>query len=504
MVLTKERIEKWYKAGSWEKDWVADAVATGTITPEEYLAITGEEYTDSSLPPKPVKNLVAEKLSAADATFTGDVKIKGGKPVLTVAQSLTEAEKAQARANIGVSAGVSKVYGFHVNGKESNPDLMITYLADAVGLTPCHMDYEQDRFDWGSWKDAFFIPKPCMLKFDGKVAYYLDPNDYTKKADGTPSDVADTSFEGNAMMEFPRIWWKVVPDANDTSSASVYIASYQADSDFHAWSNINSKNELIDHFYTPIYNGSLDEGGKLRSISGQAIINTKNAQAEIDAAKKNNPVDSEIQWWTETYADNMLLQFLGMLIGRCTDTQKTFGAGYIEGGGSADKLVTTGGLEKKGLFWGTKANDKLGVKFFGMEHFWGHQWRRYAGHVLVDGVEKVKLTYGTADGGGTGYNTTGANYLATPRPKHTGTSGNYIKTMYFSKYGMGPLSVDGGSATTYYSDACWFNDAYNNPYASRGGLCDSGLVCGLFSLALNAAPSNAHWAVGASVSCKPL
>ena len=37
-------------------------------------------------------------------------------------------------------------------------------------------------FDYGDWNEPFFIPKPCMLKSDGTVDYYLDENDYSKKA----------------------------------------------------------------------------------------------------------------------------------------------------------------------------------------------------------------------------------------------------------------------------------------------------------------------------------
>ena len=100
------------------------------------------------------------------------------------------------------------IYGFHIDPDESDSYDCVTYLADAVGMTPAVMG--TTAFNYGSWENAFFMPKPCMLKFDGTVDYYLDPNDYTKKADGTASDIADLSYGGNAMMEFPLIWYKFV------------------------------------------------------------------------------------------------------------------------------------------------------------------------------------------------------------------------------------------------------------------------------------------------------
>ena len=508
MVLTKEQIEKWYKSQAWEKDWVADAVATGTITPEEYLAITGEEYTDSSAPPKPVKNLVAEKLTAEDATFTGDVKIKGGKPVLTVAQSLTPAEQLQARLNIGIANEKRVCYGFHVNGSESNPENMITYVADAVGMTPAKMDFEQSKFNWGSWQNAFFMPKPCMLKYDGKVAYFLNPDDYTQKLGGGKSDVDNDDFEGNAMMQWPLIWWKVVPDAEDSSSATIYIANYKVDEGFNAWSNINSKGQLIPYFYTPIYNGT-QVGTRLRSLSGnKLVLNKQTANKEVELAKANN-VTTATEWWTEVYADNILIEFLGMLIGKSMNTQATFGRGcdtMLEAGVYENtSYLRTGTGDKKGMFWGENTTGKSVVKFFGMENFWASSWRRYAGHVLAAGEEKVKLTWGTEDGSTTiGYNFTGEGYIPTGRTKDEVASGNgYTKTMHFSKYGMCPQVAVGGSATTYYSDYFWWNNA-DVRYAIRGGSSNFGAYCGLFCLALYDLVSLTYWDCGAAVSCKPL
>lgn len=73
------------------------------------------------------------------------------------------------------------VYGVHINGADSNPKTRVRYLADAVGMTPAHMNFTSGTFDYGSWANAFFMPKPCMLKTNGQVDYYLNENDLTKK-----------------------------------------------------------------------------------------------------------------------------------------------------------------------------------------------------------------------------------------------------------------------------------------------------------------------------------
>ena len=33
------------------------------------------------------------------------------------------------------------IYGFHINSNESDPSAAVTYLKDAVGMTPAKMDY---------------------------------------------------------------------------------------------------------------------------------------------------------------------------------------------------------------------------------------------------------------------------------------------------------------------------------------------------------------------------
>ena len=68
------------------------------------------------------------------------------------------------------------IYGWHVDPNVSDPYNAITYLNDAIGKTPASMGIS--TFDYGSWEDAFFMPKPCMLNYDGTVDYYLDPNNY--------------------------------------------------------------------------------------------------------------------------------------------------------------------------------------------------------------------------------------------------------------------------------------------------------------------------------------
>ena len=413
------------------------------------------------------------------------------------------------------------IYGFHINSGETDPDASVIYLEDAVGMTPSKMNFTSGIFGYGSWRNAFFMPKPCMLKYDGTVDYYLSENDYTKKADGvTASDVADSTYGGNAMMEWGRdgkkIWYKIVPDSGDVTSASVYIADYQADEDFVCWPFVNNQGELVDHFYTPIYNGTIVNNGTndvLRSLSGMSWstygCKSKNATQEQTAARHNN--DSLAIWDTEVYCDVILINLLLILIGKSTNTQAVFGTGLTDSGSeSANNGFTTGVHNAKGLFYGTSSGAAStytnAVKVFGMENWWGFQWRRFGGLVNVSGTAKYKMTRSEKDGSSVSdyvISTTGSDYNGyLTGGTLPSASGTYIQTMSFGGNQFVPKTASGES-TKNYCDGFWTNNGQTN-YAYRGGYSNDGARCGTFCLYLYYAASLAYWHVGASPSCKPL
>ena len=416
-----------------------------------------------------------------------------------IAASLAGIEKALKR-------GTYTLYAFHINGNESNPSAKVTYLEDAKGMTPAGMDYTNGKFNYGSWEDAFFMPRPCMVLQEGIVDYYLDPDDYTKKEDGTASDIADTSYAGNAMMEWgqngKKIWYKVVPDPGDVTSGTVYICDEQLDPSYHAWNFINNQGREVDHFYTPIFNGcSVNDGTNdvMRSMSGLAITQSLSGTEEITRCKRNNK-GSDVLWYTEVVADRILINFLLILMGKSTDTETVFGNGLVTGSQTALNNYRTGALNDKGLFFGY--NDQThGVKVFGMENWWGAQWRRTAGYVKNGSDQRIKLTYGRQDGTtADGYNTDGSGYHSmgiTP----TGTSGGYIDVMNFNEWGMFGKNSS-GSSSTHYCDGQWFNNSATT-YALFGGASAFGLLCGAFCCTLSNTVSSATWNIGVALSYRP-
>ena len=396
------------------------------------------------------------------------------------------------------------LYGFQINQNESDPASMITYLSDCDNalFTSAKMNYTTDTFDYGDWGDAWFIKnlKPCMLKYDGTVDYELNPNDYTKKTDGTASDVANASYGGNAMVGIPKVYWKIVDNGDNT--ANIYICDKKIDSDFHCWSHIDNNGNEIDYCYVSAFDGC-NINSTLRSISGQSPMTNQSGTTEINYAKSNN-TGSDIIWYTGLFNDWLLINILLFLIGKSTDSQTTFGAGnnntYVSASNTGIKK--SGTMNTKGLFWGSNDNAS-GVKVFGIENFYGNVWKRIGGWINDKGTQKIKMTYGQSDGSTVGgYNTDGTGYIAIGNSTLIGTSGGYISKVLFNENGLIPTTVS-GSQTTYYCDGLWFNNSQID-YALVGGCSNNGFLVGAFYSYLSFAVSIAYWSVAAALSCKPL
>lgn len=492
LIELKEKIEEGYASESATRASIAPTEENAESSSRTYLA--GEQFY------------------LYDILYTATKNITQGASIITSGsgQSAKESETISEQIN---DIRENIIYGFHVSGDESDPDKMVTYLADAVDATPAFMDYEKDEFNCGTWEDAFFMPRPCMLKSDGTVDYYLDVNDFSKKEDGvTDSDISNTSYDGNAMMEWGRggrrIWYKVVPDKGN-NGASVFIANHKADEYYADYPFHDQNGNSSDHFYTAIYNGSVVED-KMRSLSGQQVSNSLNGDREKEKARANNPVGTYM-WDIECFADRVLINFLIILITKSVNTQEKCGQGANGGGSqSVNNAFVTGQHNNKGLFYGTNSGTVSStdfsniVKIFGMENFYGFQWRRINGLILSSGTMKYKLTYSQEDGSTTsGYNNSGNNYKESGSTTLSGSSGNYISKEFFTQDAMFPTGELNGSSSTYYCDACWCNNSID-AFAVLGGSSSYGARVGAFCCDLTYAVSSARWFVGAALSCKPL
>ena len=147
------------------------------------------------------KGLASTGIIAVDSS-DGDQLVKVYRPFDNLTYANTNAILAAVGEDVRIK-GVKR-YGMKINKNDSNPATRCTYLFDAVGMTPAAMNYSAGRFDFGDWGDVFFVKNnyPAMVRYDGTEDYKLDPNDHTKKADGTI--VGSTLTLDNAIKNLMR------------------------------------------------------------------------------------------------------------------------------------------------------------------------------------------------------------------------------------------------------------------------------------------------------------
>lgn len=102
-------------------------------------------------------------------------------------------------------------YGFDITQDNDDPDTRVSYPSDCLNANwePIAINLDEGTYYLGEWANTFFMKliRPVMLNYDGTVAYELDHDDQTKNVDGYPSDINDENFEGNAMVEFPKMYF---------------------------------------------------------------------------------------------------------------------------------------------------------------------------------------------------------------------------------------------------------------------------------------------------------
>lgn len=359
------------------------------------------------------------------------------------------------------------IFGYDLDTTNSDPDANVSYPTDVdnVDYTPAYFDQTYLMFKYGDWPSRAgekFMPKPCMLTYDGVVAEYLNPDDYSKTIDGNDSRVADKTFNGNAMMEWPIIYThrEVVDGVYKFRCSDAKVGD-----DWDCWCNYDIDDNIIDHFYTAIYNTSI-VNGVARSLSQRNPANR--ATHTLDNILANGD-----DWYIEELADRLLINDLLIMMCKSTDLQAHFGDGLASGSSSVSytSVQPTGTLDQCGMFYGY--NNLYGIdpclgalKVFGMEHWWGNLNRLIAGLIyqydyannndITRKYYKVKLTRGLHDGSSVkGYRADGDGYidLGVGCTVGSNSSTRTVIEMHYQPWGGLPCNANGTNTTQYFCDS---------------------------------------------------
>lgn len=343
-----------------------------------------------------------------------------------------------------------KTFGVSIDLTNQNPETAVTYTDDTVGMTGGDVAWDSQNI----FKDI----KPCVLK-NGVVQYYLNPNDFTKKADGTASDITSGNA-GDVMIEIPKTGFKINTSGNiltikvtDNPAAGADGFKYYA----HTRSTEGDKSKL----YIGAYLGWKDESNKLRSLSGKTPQASQTIGTFRTQAQANGSGYDQVSFYPLT-----LLQCLFLIKYKNRDSQSALGRGYVDGNSAK---INTGGTNAKGMDFG-EGTGKLQMKLFGIEDFWGNLvW--WIDGLFSDGSRNMLTAFDNFNDTGSGYTSRGQGA--------TTDIGNYMsKPQGSSETGFIAKEVS-GSATTHFTDGSVLN-ASRLP--SFGGYFASGNSTGVYCL----------------------
>ena len=391
--------------------------------------------------------------------------------------------------------GDAIIYEMIISTTESNPSNKVTYAGANEDFEPGRMNFSSSSFNYGDWEDTFIIQsfRPCMLNFNGTVDYYLNKSNARLKEDGSASDVTNSSYSGNVMVEVDQIWIK---EEYENNNIHIYFANKYAGEGYDCWTHYNKNNQLVDHYYYRKYQGSVISN-KVRSISNINPTSSLSGITQRDYCKANGN-----GWDTQEWSFYRLMTYLHVLVGKTTNAREAFGYGYYTGSSSGYAAKLNGLNDDKGMFYGTESNAT--VTTFYMDDFYCNLWELCCGLIQKSGKYYVKMTPGTADGSTAGdYNTDGTGYLDTQVVCGQSASAAYIQSMSLVPgKGLFPSVFTGASATTYYCNGFWTANVVG--FARTGGDCYSsnGFLDGLFALNVNTVASHSFWNHGASLSYK--
>lgn len=378
------------------------------------------------------------------------------------------------------------IYGMIIHeAAELNPAARVEYIGRNRSFQPLKVDLVCHRINYGSWENWPWLTSnvPVMAGWEGDIDYRLNPTDYSKRLDtGRPSDVSNILYEGNAMAVVSKIFsCSYCLEHN----RYVYFCDERISDDFSAV-GFNVRGKERNHMLIPMFYGSMDEKGRLRSIAGQWSAGTISGhrtqniyQNDMDTQRQYLAVQrSSVQSLFFGGALANVLTDIAVMLTKSTDSQSSFGAG-------ASCSFTCD--EDHSGHWGTLPNPIMSAQFYGGTDKKTYSsifhssvlgsnvlWQRDPYTLLVHGKLKVSPDYR--------FDLSGESYLDTG---YSLPRGNFFATTeVVPGFGFIPSPDIIGSEFTGYCDHIYANpDVISVP--SRFGCSRSDARAGLFARSMN-------------------
>lgn len=276
------------------------------------------------------------------------------------------------------------VHAFEIDQSNS---FAVSYLYDSVGMSPISLSgYGSTTTvsNWDSsstsWKTFIYsIAKPVMLNADGSIAYELDPDNQTLKADGTSSDLvsfnAGKATTANAMVQFKRLYRSAFYNPSN-DKITVAFSEYKLNHDFNANAFTSEQGDIANYMYFAMFEGYI-YGSKLRSIYvGGKPSERYSGNALVTAAKQigqNYDIES---FCIHDYVCSLL-----MLFAKSVNLNTPYGTGHntAPSASSTNAACNDIGITVNSSLFQKNQNSTSPIKTLWIENLWGNFSKYFTG-----------------------------------------------------------------------------------------------------------------------------
>lgn len=388
------------------------------------------------------------------------------------------------------------VYGFIEH------DAILSPSGGRIEYIGANKDYEPITVTMGggyslkSWADFPLLKanKPYMVHADGTPDYRLKEDDYTKKEDGTASDIANTNYNGGAFSWLMKIYKKEYMAGDDR----YVLFRFEKADGFEPVGFLDPDNKELEGVWLPMFYGSI-VSEKMRSTSGLQPDHSKTTDAQKNAIDAfggrakflGGPI-------VETIID-LLIMFA-----KTTELQTAYGCGNMNGY-DASQTPTMGVKQNNvvggGQFYGTSDGKSLNKIFHSIVLGSYQQWMRDPYEIVVNGRVRVSKNYA--------YDITGASYSDTGinvENREEGSGWNYPhKYQTVPGYGAVPVAPYNGTTSTGGCDGLYRHESQKTitAVALRFGDCSDGRNDGPRARFWHDTAAGATWSIGAAILLLP-
>lgn len=387
------------------------------------------------------------------------------------------------------------VYGFIEHNSILAPGSRIEYIGANKDYEPISVTMG-GGFSLKSWADFPLLKanKPYMVRSDGTPDYRLNENDYSKKEDGTASDVANTSYDGGAFSWLMKIYKKEYMAGDDR----YVLFRFEKADGFEPVGFIDPNNNELEGAWIPMFYGSI-VSDKMRSTSGLQPDHSKATAAQKTAI---DAFSSRARFFGGPLVETII--DLLIMFAKTTELQTAYGYGNMSGYDAS--LSPTYGVKQNnivggGQFYGTSDGKSLNKILHSIVLGSYQQWMRDPYEIVVNGRVKVSKNYA--------YDLTGASYEDTGITVENRVTSNgwdcphKYRTVH--GYGAIPVAPYSGSTTTGGCDGLYRNDGQKTmtAVALRFATCCIGRVGGPRARYWAATAGSASWGLGGAILLQP-